>query len=137
MKLHTKDFHYLFPHGVTCVLHSREDVDTALAELAKADLGANKTVVLSGRTGLDWLDADGTQHGRFARFVRKLQRLCSEGEEELLNHVQNALVAGNHVLIVMTDGTPSERESVRAIVKDHTTEAMYYCGTLAIEELPA
>ena len=136
MKLHTMGFHSLFPRGVVCVLHTREEVDAVLVKLTKVGFGADKTVVLSGQAGLNWLDPDGSQHGRFARFVRKLQKLCSEGEEELLKHVQDALVAGRHVLIVTTHGRPRERELVRSIVRDHTKETVFYCGTLAIEEFP-
>ena len=134
MKLHDMHFHSLFPHGVTCVLHTREAVDRMQVELSRAGFGADKTVRLSGRAGLDWLDADGTRHGRMARAVRTIQRICSEGEEKLLNRLEMALRDGHHVLIIMTSGNPREREQVRAIARAHTKESLFYCGTLAVEE---
>lgn len=135
MKLHSMNFHSLFPHAVVCTLDSTRSADAARTALSRDGFGADRTVLLSGQAGLDWLDADGARHGRLARFVRRLQRTCSEGEEELLQHVQNALQSGKSVLMVQTDGKPEERERVRLALREQTSQTLFYCGTLAIEEL--
>lgn len=135
MKLHSMNFHSLFPHAVVCTFDSKRSADAARTALNREGFGADRTVLLSGQAGLDWLDVDGAQHGRLARFVRWLQRTCSEGEEELFQHVQEALQAGNLVLMVQTNGKPEERERVRLALREQTSQTLFYCGTLAIEEI--
>jgi len=135
MKLHTMNFHSLFPHAVVCTFDSKGTAEAARTVLSREGFGAGRTILLTGQAGLDWLDVDGIRHGRLARFVRRLQRTCSEGEEELLQHVQKALQEGQFVLMVQTNGKPEERERVRLALREHTSQTLFYCGTLAIEEL--
>jgi hypothetical protein len=129
-------FHSLFPGSLVGVLRTPGEADAVLRELKQAGFAANDWVLLTGRSGLDWLDVDGRRHGRWGRFVRKLQRACSEGEEALLQSLSNALSTGRLVLIVMTHGGAPARERVRTIVGKHGGEALFYCGSLAIEEIP-
>ena len=128
-------FHPVPTNSISCVLDTNEQVDSALVDLAKAGFHAGKVLVLHGEMGRRWLDASGAYHGRWARFVRVVQRACSEGEESFLNQTQNALEADRYILIVETDGTTTQRETIRDIARRFSTDTLFYCGTFAIEEL--
>src|SRR2546422_8704950 len=92
------------------IIDDPDGAKTALRALAEAGFGGEAIVLFTGEQGARRIDAEGTEHGLFARLVRRVQHMTPEHDQAVV--YQEAARSGKSVVAILA---PSNEEKGRAL----------------------
>lgn len=106
--------------------------ETALQALAEAGFGGEEIMVFTGEQGAERIDAEGTEHGLFARLVRRVQHMTPEHDQAVV--YQEAAKSGKSVVAIRADSN-EEKERALGILRTNGAHFINFYGPLASELL--
>jgi hypothetical protein len=114
------------------IIDDTRGAETALRALAEAGFGGEEIIVFTGEQGAKRIDAEGTEHGLFARLVRRLQHMTPEHDQAVV--YQEAARGGNSVVAIHANSN-EEKELALGILRTNGAHFINFYGPLASELL--
>ena len=123
-------------HRVAGIVADKAGVDALISDLTNAGYDGDGVIMVHhGQAGLREIDPEGIYHGARARFVRNLQRFVSEGDNQILNNIEQALKQGKYGVTVLTDGSDAQRIEAGNLFKANGATSVFFKGSGFIEFL--
>lgn len=117
--------------AVSGLVPSQQGVERVLVALRVGGIDVADVGVLHGAEGVRILDADGTEHGRHAKFIRFFQKWGYD--DAVLNLYDEGLRKGQSVVVI-----PSTQENKLAfarLLQQNQGHAIHYFGVGSAESL--
>ncbi len=120
-------------NGMIATFDSADNLSSALAALNEDGFGRDQISIFFGKDGYESFDPQGTHHTLALRVTRVLQSFA--GEEKVLQDATDALLHGQALISVLTDGSEAQKTAVEATLKANKGRNIHFFGRWAIEHL--
>ena len=115
----------LFPYNsVVGIVDDVHDVHAAADALSAAGFNEDNCAVLSGRRGVEIIDASGKRHGILGKIFKAIDRLGSEHDETEM-HVR-AIEAGNYLIVVNVHDEAGKTRAHEILKNNNAHHVRYY-----------
>ena len=114
------------------IIEDPDATQAALQRLAEVGFEQERLMVFTGEQGAARIDAEGTEHGLFARLVRRVQHMTPEHDQAVV--YQDAARSGKSVVAVRADSN-EEKERALGILRTNGAHFINFYGRLASELL--
>lgn len=118
-------------NAIAALLPDRQNVDDVLEALRADGTDVSEVLVLHGPEGVHILDADGTEHGWRARFIRFFQNWGYD--DAVLNLHHEGLRKGEWAVVIPS--SYEERIAIARMLHRHRGHAIHYFGLNTAESL--
>jgi len=129
---HTGGYVYFPTHAVTAFFPSGEDIRPVLKELSAAGFPDDVIEAFTGPEGLEKLDPEGRHHGWWVRFMRTIDDMFLEDDQEF-RRAEQVLKAGGSVVAVFTFKDSEKKERAAKILEAHRGQDVMYWGPILRE----